>query len=266
MGIRDRLRECRRLRETRASRISNVLEWDSSLDNEDGRGLTMALLDSGLHWEHRAFSGATFRAQDFTGSRQLFDASGHGTSSASLLIGQPASGFHGLVPSAQLMCARVLGADREATIVAVARAIQWSVEQGAEFIVLPFGTRQGAARIAHAVTWAARAGVTILAAAGNRGPEQLCFPAWMDEVIAVTGVDALGFALPSCCALRLADRAALGDSVPAITPDGPALLRGSSPAVVVAAGLMGLQRAARSRVSNEPRVRGGDTWATTPMS
>jgi subtilisin family serine protease len=166
---------------------------------------------------------------------------------ASLLVGQIEGGFNGLAPRAGLLCARVIGAGREATLDAVERAIRWAVEHGADVIVLPFGAARGTPRLGRVIRWAARGGSILLAAAGTRGPETQCFPARLDEVLAVTGTDAEGRPLPRCCAPGLADLAAPGQAIPAMGPDGPATLHGSSPAVVLAAGVAALERAAAGR-------------------
>jgi subtilisin family serine protease len=227
-----------------------LLRYHGDLDGEGGHGIRIALLDSGIYWEHPVFQGAAVRVRDFTGRGDLDDPTGHGTASASLLVGQVQGGFEGLAPRSEMLFARVLGAgDRDSTIRAVVKALRWAVERGAHIIVLPFGTRRHSIRVARAVAWARRADVTILAAAGNRGPEELCFPAWLDEVVAVTGVDAVGHALPQCCSLERADLGAPGDDVSAIGPRGLARLHGSSPAAVLAAGVEALHRVAHRKAA-----------------
>jgi subtilisin family serine protease len=241
-GIRQRLRRFGQGESSTGEEPDKRLRWDPHLDAMVGRGVRIALLDSGLRWELPMFRGAAIDGRDFTGARELRDPTGHGTASASLLVGQAEGGLCGLAPRAELLCARVLSARREVTLQAIERAIAWSVEKGAQILVMPFGSRRGAAPVARAVRRAAHAGVTVVAAAGNSGRDVICFPAWLDEVTAVTGADATGRSLPHCCSTALADLAAPGERVVAIGPQGPMMLCGSSPAAVLAAGAFALER------------------------
>lgn len=137
----------------------------------------------------------------------------------------------GLVPEAILLACDVLGGADDARD--IAEALLWATRMGAQVAVMPFGRLTGSAAVARAVALAAAGGVALFAAAGNLGPENLTFPAWLPEVAAVTAVGPDGV-LPECSAR--ADLAAPGDAVEASGPDGTQLMRGSSPAAVLAAG------------------------------
>jgi len=243
------------------------LRWDAALDDEDGRGARIALLGGGICWERLVFAGAAIRVRDFTGGRHLRDATGHGTAHASLLVGRPADGFGGLAPRAELLFARVLGArDRTTAERAVAAALRWAVDMGADVVALPFGTWRCAPRVAEAIERASRSGTAILAAAGDRGPGRVAFPAWLDGVVAVTGTDVRGRVLPECCSLEQADLAAPGEDVRAVGPTGPMALRGSAPAAVLAAAVEALRRAARSRGAR-PRAASADPgWTVSGIA
>ena len=85
-----------------------LLRWKSALDHEDGSGIRVALLDSGIMWTHPALKNARIQVRDFTGSVGVFDSTGHGTKSAALLVSQ-GHGLLGLAPACTLLVAKVLG-------------------------------------------------------------------------------------------------------------------------------------------------------------
>jgi subtilisin family serine protease len=127
------------------------------------------------------------------------------------------------------------------------------VSNRADVIALPFGTHRGAAPIAQAIRRSVDSGCTVLAAAGNHGPEELCFPAWLPEVTAVSALGANGEVHLHCCAREEVDIFAPGEDVPAVRPDGRARLCGSSPATVLTAGIVALRRAQLLRRINRGR-------------
>lgn len=236
------------------ARAPRGLRWDPSLEQETGAGVRLGLVDSGVRWAHPVFAGARLRGRDFTGSSGLGDASGHGTASASLLVGQGGGWLRGLCPDSELLFAKALGLrEREASVEAIARAIRWLVGQGAQLVVLPFGSCRGAPLITRELRRAVERGCRVLAAAGNRGPDVLAFPARLPEVLAVTGLGPDGAPLPFCCARDEVALQAPGHEVPTVGAHGPATLSGSSPAAVLAAGVMALYL---SRHRAAPRAGG----------
>ncbi len=164
--------------------VSKCLRWTPSLDDEDGTGIRVALVDSGLNWSHPMFEGAKIHARDFTGNGCLNDLTGHGTQNASLLVGQGNGWFRGLVPGCSLYVGKALSMNTGALCAgAVVKSIRWALAKGAHIIVLPFGRLRGSAIIAKEIRRAVHYGCTILAAAGNAGPDQLFFPAWLLMIV-----------------------------------------------------------------------------------
>jgi subtilisin family serine protease len=226
----------------------NSLFWDSRIDNEDGSGIRIALLDSGIDWSHPAFAQANLIGKDFTGSHSLFDATGHGTANASLLVGRSKKGALGLCYASALMVAKVLGGpNRKRTEKAIAAAIHWSVRGGADVIILPFGTCRNASVIDRAIRIAVKQGCRLFAAAGNRGPDKICFPAWLPMVTSVSALANDGSIYPYCSAQGNVDLFAWGDGVPVVGLDRAIEVSGSSPATVLAAGCAALKLSAKKK-------------------
>ncbi|NET41901.1 S8 family serine peptidase [Okeania sp. SIO2B3] len=178
----------------------NRLRWHPALNKEDGAGMRVALLDSGISGTDSQLQSAQIQARDFTGSGGVFDPTGHGTKNARLLVAQGIDGFWGLVPASVLLVGKVLGTGvphRGAE--ALAKGIRWAVYEKADVIIMPLGRIRGTTVVTKAVRLAIKAGCVVLAAAGNRGAETLLFPARLSDVIAVSAADINGQPLNWCC-------------------------------------------------------------------
>jgi subtilisin family serine protease len=219
------------------------LRWDADLDPENGFGIRVALLDSGVHLRHSLLQGAQIHARDFTDSGGVFDQTGHGTKGAALLVGQ--THLQGLAPACTLLIGKVLGgnsASRQARETAIAQGICWALSQGAQIIALPLGRHQSSSIVKQAVRQALANGCTVFAAAGNYGADVCLFPARLPDVIAVSAVNLAGVPLAWCCQTQV-DCYAPGQDVFLSHLAGGSSINGSSAATVLAAGVMALRKA-----------------------
>lgn len=219
-----------------------LVRWPLRSQQTTGTGVRIALLDSGLDWQHPQLRHVKIKARDFTGQGRLADATGHGTQMATLLVGQTCgqSAF-GLVPDATLLFGKVLRASPSPkTEYYIAQGIHWAVEQRADILVLPLGRSRPSGVIRRAIQRAIVAGVQIFAAAGNVGSHRVLFPASLPGVVAVTGADLSGQVLAGCAEGDAVNAIALGQ-IPFPTASATdALLVGSSPATVIAAAIAAL--------------------------
>ena len=144
-----------------------------------GRGATVAVIDSGIDTRHHAFGARVLLSKDFTGHNDASDHYGHGTHVAAIIAGEGSidSGYRGIAPGASLLNLRVLGDDGSGDESDVIEAIDWTVEHRREFNVRVINLSLGAPvlqpyrddPLCEAVERAARAGITVVAAAGNYG-------------------------------------------------------------------------------------------------
>ena len=231
-----------------------ALRWAPQLRGRNGRGVAVALVDTGLDWTLPAFRGASLDYVDLLGTGAAADPSGHGTRGAALLLcpalaagapglGEPGLGEPGrgklnreapaLAGAVSLTVFKAVGGGPGA----VARALRLALARGARLVVLPFGRLLPDREVARAVAALLAAGTEVLAAAGNRGPEQVLFPASMPGVLAVSGAGLDGAVLAEC-----PDGAAVSCLAPGLVrcPADGRTMRGSSAAAVMAAGLRAL--------------------------
>ena len=144
-----------------------------------GRGVTVAVIDSGIDTAHKAFGTRVIFSKDFTGHNDATDHYGHGTHGAAIIAGEGSidSGYRGIAPGASLLNLRVLGDDGSGDESDVIEAIDWTVEHRREFNVRVINLSLGAPvlqpyrddPLCEAVERAVRAGIAVVAAAGNYG-------------------------------------------------------------------------------------------------
>ncbi|TXS91291.1 S8 family peptidase [Parahaliea maris] len=162
-----------------------------------GQGVTVAVLDSGL-WEHASLSHNTLGRYRVTGrydaianvtGQEVFDESGHGTHMTSVLAnsspvthdGKKTRSFMGIAPDVDIVAVRAFNKSGQGDFLDIVRGIQWIVDQR-EALNIRVMNLSFAARprwpywldpINQAVMRAWHAGIVVVAAAGNEGPEPM---------------------------------------------------------------------------------------------
>ncbi len=195
-------------------------------------GASLGLIDGGVV-AHPALAG---RVEQRGFAKGAPSASRHGTAVASLLIGTGA--IRGAAPGQRLLAADVYGTDAAGgNASAIARALGWLVQSGVAVTTISLVGPDNKL-LAAAVARAQQRGMLIVAAVGNDGPAAPpAYPASYRGVLAVTGVDAKGRALPEAGRALHVDFAAPGDNVLAATGAvSTDRLRGTSFAAPLVAG------------------------------
>ena len=170
-----------------------------------GEGITIAIIDSGIEGDHSDLTGQIIGGTDMSGigspdgQTLLSPNKDHGTKVASLAAGH-GSGSHGVMgtaPGAKLLSVSV-SFDRgdSTTDQQVADGVNWAVDHGADIIVMSFVMNRPwwTPEWDKAFLKAEKAGVLIVAAAGNRGngTTSIGSPATIPGVLAVGGVTRSG--------------------------------------------------------------------------
>jgi len=158
-----------------------VWAGDGSRRSLTGKGVTVAVVDSGIDDRHQALAGRVIAAVDFTGGDGV-DRFGHGTHVAGIIAGQAGrtadtQQVQGVAAGAYLLSLRVLGDDGSGTVSNVIAAIDWAIDHRKQYdigvINLSLGTpvlqpyRDDP--LCHAVERAIEAGIVVVAAGGNLG-------------------------------------------------------------------------------------------------
>jgi hypothetical protein len=167
--------------------------------------IKVAIVDTGIDGTHPDLMGRVVEAKSFVGGSPFTDQQGHGTFIAGLIAANPTNneGIAGMAFNAQLMIAKVVGADGTVSLAGEVAAIRWAVDHGARVINLSLGgvrdpldpkldtyspLEQAAVEYAHSK------GVVVVAAVGN-GPQSPAtpwkfahYPAALPHVIGVSAV------------------------------------------------------------------------------
>lgn len=173
-------------------RVNLPAAWERSR----GKGVLVAVIDSGIAAKHPDLKGAIRDSRDFTSSPGAdVDRVGHGTHVAGIIAARDnAVGVVGVAPEAELLNAKVV-LDRRtvASPETVAEAIDWCVGRGADVLCLAFEWRKAVPHVREALARAAASGAIAVAAAGNRGPDggRVGYPAAWPEALAVGYVEML---------------------------------------------------------------------------
>lgn len=153
-----------------------------------GDNVKVAVLDSGITAAEDVLVADYI---DLTGSSNenpfFNDATGHGTSIASLIGASGIGDMEGIAPGAEIYDVRVLDGSNIAPLSKIIEGIYWCIANDIDIINMSFGTTAYSASLEQAVDAATEAGIVMVAAAGNNGAEaaNIDYPAAFDNVIAV---------------------------------------------------------------------------------
>ncbi len=162
-----------RVRELVAANLKN---------NIDGRGVNIAVLDTGLS-NHPDLNGRVIGFHDFVGHRnQLYDNNGHGTHVCGILCGNgslSAGRYRGMAPGANLVVGKVLDDKGDGRTETMLKGLDWILQVKEKFnikilnISVGIGTldeweKERALQDKIDEVW--ESGILVVCAAGNKGP------------------------------------------------------------------------------------------------
>jgi subtilisin family serine protease len=167
------------------------LRIPDTLELASGRGVTVAVIDSGVDMKHPALKGADITYFDAT-DNAVKDPDMHGTAIAGIIAGK--GDVQGIAPGVKMLAIRAfaseeLGVSPTTTSLAMARAMDIAVARGAKVINMSFAGAEDP--LMTSLIEAAHAkGVVCIAAAGNQGPDAPpAYPAANENVIGITATD-----------------------------------------------------------------------------
>lgn len=167
--------------------------WDKTrgIDRTTGRGIKVAVIDTGCDRTHPDLDGKIIKSYDFAnGDPYAYDDTGHGTFVTGIIgaetnnrSGMSAGGFH-----AKILCAKASNNNLMWYSDAIA-ALKWSRKNGARVVNISFAYGQYSQAYNDMARSLWNSGINIVAAAGNTGQyEKAMYPA---AFYGVTGVSAV---------------------------------------------------------------------------
>jgi serine protease len=162
-----------------------------------GRGVVVAVIDTGVSPLPDLPASTLLSGRSFVRGSTTADDVGHGTHVAGTIAQATNNGVGcaGLAPNAKILPVKVLDATGGGRSDVIAAAIDWAADEGADVINLSLGGPH-ADVLVNAVQKARRAGVVVVAAAGNAGHEGLGSPADAPAALAVTALTPDGSLAP----------------------------------------------------------------------
>jgi serine protease len=153
-----------------------------------GKGVTVAVIDTGVSAVPDLAGIELVEGYNFVaGSPDARDDHGHGTHVAGTIAQATNNhlGVAGVAFGAKIMPLKVLSASGSGSMGAIAQAIRYAADHGAQVINMSLGGPFPTSAIRNAVKYARGKGVTVVAAAGNDGRGKVGYPAKYPEVFAV---------------------------------------------------------------------------------
>jgi len=163
---------------------------------EEGQGISVAVLDSGIDYRHSDLDANYGGGYDFVNrDADPLDDYGHGTLVAGVIAAEDnGAGVVGVAPLADLYAVKVLDSRGSGYVIDVIAGLDWAVGHGVNVVNMSFGTSDHIRIFENAIANAYDAGLVLVAAAGNSGTcsggdDSIAYPARFPQVIAVGATD-----------------------------------------------------------------------------
>jgi serine protease len=147
-----------------------------------GRGVRVAIIDTGIDATHPALQGAYRGGYDFVHNDSIPEeetADAHGTFVAGVVLQ--------VAPAAEIYALKIYGRDNSFETPDLIRAIDWAIAHDIDVINMSFAMKVGLTDTQRAIDRAEAAGIVVVSAAGNAGAS-VDYPARFDNVIAVGAI------------------------------------------------------------------------------
>ncbi|MGW2559472.1 S8 family peptidase [Streptomyces sp. NPDC001514] len=167
--------------------------WRKGLD---GKGVKVAVLDTGYDPAHPDLKNKVVAEKNFTWDESVTDLNGHGTHVASTVAGSGAASqgrYKGVAPGAELLIGKVLDGSGSGSFSGILEGMEWAAAQGADIVSMSLGSSlpsDGSDPLSQAVeTLSGDGGPLFVVAAGNEGtPRSIGSPAAAPSALTVGSI------------------------------------------------------------------------------
>lgn len=159
--------------------------------NYTGKGVKIALLDTGVDYTHPELAHSYKGGYDFINDdSDPMDDNGHGTHVAGILAAaRDGKGIVGVAPDAEIYAIKVSDGRGKGSFSGLVKGINWSIENGMDVVTMSITGNGGSRALAKAVNAAYNDhGLVMVAAVGNGGSGDVLYPAAYEQVIGVGSV------------------------------------------------------------------------------
>ncbi|MFC8231127.1 S8 family serine peptidase [Streptomyces sp. NPDC057287] len=201
----------------------SAMQADEMWKTTTGRGVKVAVIDTGVNSSTPSLKGQVLKGLDATGAEgdETDDYNGHGTTMAELIAGTGnGGGLKGLAPGAKIVPMRVADTqfqnENSVNAYDTADSIRAAADSDVKIISMSFGSEFKMDREIEAVKYAQSKGKLFFAAVGNeakKGNEEI-YPAAYPEVVGVSSADSEGKVAEYSQNGSTVDVAAPGNDIP----------------------------------------------------
>lgn len=181
--------------------------WDKG---EQGEGIVIAILDTGIDRDHPDLKNQIIAGRNFSGGdkEDFNDGNGHGTHVAGTIAAENNQwGVVGVAPKAKLLIGKVLDDSGSGSYKSIIDGIEWATKWRGEnqervrIISMSLGGTYNDPRMERAILKAVSKGILVVVASGNEGNNlesngeetyEISYPALYNECITVAACDEAG--------------------------------------------------------------------------
>jgi subtilisin family serine protease len=186
-----------------ARATADSVQWDMTAvtatkvwPTNTGAGVKVAIIDTGIDYRHPDLAPNYAGGYNFIArNNNPLDDNGHGTHVAgTIAAAADGAGIKGVAPSARLYALKVLNSSGSGSYSNIIAALQWCVNNKMQIASMSLGATTNSKALHDACTAAYKAGVLLVAAAGNSGQPggftvTVEYPAAFGAVMAISAVD-----------------------------------------------------------------------------
>ena len=136
----------------------------------DGTGITISIIDTGIELNHPDLVDNIIGGYDFIDNDEMpEDTNGHGTQVAGIIASN--GNLKGIAPGSKILMYKVSEDGESVPTDLIIKAIEKSIDDGADIINISLGVNQTNTKIDRIVNKAVKNNIFVVTAAGNFGPE-----------------------------------------------------------------------------------------------
>lgn len=177
--------------------INSTFMWKN---NFKGKGITIAVIDTGCATKHpdlvgQIIGGRNFTEEDKANPDIYEDYNGHGTHVCGTIAARAQnSGLVGVAPEAKLLILKVLNKNGSGNLQNLINAVEYAITQKVDIISMSLGGPSDLPQLHDAIKLATEKNILVVCAAGNEGDKnantnEFAYPGSYNEVISVGAVD-----------------------------------------------------------------------------
>ncbi|WP_442852958.1 peptidase S8 [Bacillus sp. UNC41MFS5] len=172
----------------------NYVDMVKQLSGKSLPSMTVAVVDSGVNYSYADFYGKVLTSMDYdfvNNDSDALDDKSHGSHVAGIIAARAnnKNSIAGINQNTNILPVKVLDSKGSGTWENLALGIRYAVDKGVKVINLSLGGDESSNVVEDALKYAAKKGVTVVAAAGNDGDSTLSYPGRSEYVISVGSTD-----------------------------------------------------------------------------